>query len=171
MQNEMAQAITDLDQAIRLAPADAAAFNNRGAAYLRIGNYTKAATDLREALRLAPGFPNPHRHLAWLQATCPQAEYRDGAAAVANATRALELAGGKPVEWCATLAAAHAEAGNFEAAVQWQAKCLDESPAQARAEIQARLELYHARQPFRDRPASPSPASSGASGGGLSSPS
>jgi Flp pilus assembly protein TadD len=151
LQNQLERAIADLDQAIRLAPADAASFNNRGAAHLKVGNYTKASTDLREAIRLEPTFPNPYRHLAWLQATCPQPEYRDGAAAVANATRAIELAAGKPVEWFATLAAAHAEAGNFDEAIKVQTKCQDESTPETAVKWQVQLDLYRANQAFRDQ--------------------
>ncbi|HLJ92357.1 MAG TPA: tetratricopeptide repeat protein [Gemmataceae bacterium] len=143
------RAIADLHEAIQRDPSDAVAFNNRGAARLMAGDYPGAASDLREAIRLNPHFPNPYKHLAWLQATCPEAEYRDGSAAVAHATRALELANGKRTEWFSVLAAAHAEAGNFEEAVKWRTKCLDETPPQARPPLQNALSLYQARQPLR----------------------
>jgi tetratricopeptide (TPR) repeat protein len=146
-----ARAVADATEAILLAPSDALAFNNRGAAHLKAGAYAAARADFQEAIRLDPRLPNAHRHLAWLQATCPQAEFRDGAAAVANAVRALELNGGKPVEWFAVRAAAHAEAGDFAEAVEWQTRCLDESPPEAADALRARLELYQARQAYRDQ--------------------
>src|SRR5207253_6069724 len=110
------------NRAIRLDPRDAVAWNNRGTAYLKTGDYAKAAADLNEARRLDPQLPHAYKNLAWLQATCPRPEFRDGAQAVANAARALELIGDKAPDWWAILAAAHAETGNFEEAVQWQAK-------------------------------------------------
>jgi Zn-dependent membrane protease YugP/Flp pilus assembly protein TadD len=148
--NQFDRAVADLDEAIRLDPADGYAFNNRGAALARLGAHARAAADLREAIRLAPDLPNPYRHLAWLQATCPEPEFRNGAEAVANATRALELVGWKNEEWLPVLAAAHAEAGNFDQAAQWQRKCLEQSPNQSKPELESRLRLYAERKPFRD---------------------
>jgi len=147
---DFAGAIFDASQAIRLNPQDAVAFNNRGVALLKSGNYAQAAVDLREAIRLQPALPNPHRHLAWLQSTCPLPELRNGSEAVANATRALELAEWKPVDWLATLAAAHAETGDFAGARHWQTKCLEESPPEAESELRARLELYESAEPFHE---------------------
>jgi tetratricopeptide (TPR) repeat protein len=147
--NDFEHALTDLNEAIRLNPADAVAFNNRGAARLRAGSYAEAQADLTEAVRLNPKFPNPYKHLAWLQATCTEPKFRDGTAAVANVTRALELADWKPVDWFAVLAAAHAEAGNFEEATKWQTKCLDESPPEHQTELRNTLGLYQARRPLR----------------------
>src|SRR5262249_4904601 len=111
---EYDRALADLDEAIRLNATDAVTFNNRGVAWMRRGDYARASEDLLEAIRLDPRFPNPLKHLAWIQATCPLAELRQGEQGIANAARALELAGGKPIEWLEVLAAAHAEAGNFE---------------------------------------------------------
>ena len=147
---EFDRAIADLNQALRLNPNDALALNNRGAAFLKKGEYASAVADLRQAMRLKPDFPNPYKHLAWIQATCPDPQFRDGLQAVANAFRALQLTQWKPVEWLATLAAAHAENGDFDEAVKWQSKCLDESPAAAHADLEDALILYQARQRLRD---------------------
>jgi tetratricopeptide (TPR) repeat protein/Zn-dependent membrane protease YugP len=146
------RAAADLDESIRLNPNDEVAFNNRGVVFLKAGDYRRALADLAEATRLAPDFPNPYKHRAWLQATCPQAEFRAGAEAVANATRALELTSWKQTEWLAVLAAAHAEAGKWEQAIDWQTKCLESAPPEQRTQQEQRLALYQAGQPFRDQP-------------------
>jgi serine/threonine-protein kinase len=104
---------------------------------------------LRAAIQLDPKLPNSYRHLAWLQATCPEAAYRDGDEAVAHATRALELTDWKQCEWLDVLAAAHAEVGNFDEAIRWQQKCLDQWPNEMKSELRSRLELYEGGQPFR----------------------
>jgi hypothetical protein len=59
----------------------------------------------------------------------------------------------KPIEWLAVLAAAHAEAGDFEEAVRWQKKCLDGSLAAEKAKLQETLAQYRAGLPFRHQPA------------------
>ena len=50
-----------------------------------------------------------------------------------------------------TLAAAHAECGEFTKAAEWQKKAHDLAPASQKAEFQARLQLYRAEKPYRQR--------------------
>jgi Zn-dependent membrane protease YugP/Tfp pilus assembly protein PilF len=150
---DLDRAIADVNQALRFNPNDALALNNRGAAFLKKGEYVSAVADLRQAMCLRPDVPNPYKHLGWVQATCPDARFRDGLQAVANAFRGMQLAQWKPVDWLATLAAAHAENGDFEEAVKWQIKCIDESPETARTELEEALRLYQTRHPLRDRTA------------------
>jgi tetratricopeptide (TPR) repeat protein len=147
-----ALAIADLDKAIELDPIHAVAYNNRGAAYLKLGNYAAATADLQKAIDLKPEFPNPHKHLAWLKATCPLPDFLDGASAVAHAQRAEPLANENPAEYQALLAAAYAAAGDFTSAVACQSRCLELSPPQALAPMRERLTLYESHQPFRDAP-------------------
>jgi len=94
--------------------------------------------------------------LARLQATCPAAEFRDGAKAVENATKACELTNWKNPGYLNVLAAAYAEAGDFDAAVKWQKEAIDllteEQPSWWRAEFQARLKLYQSGKPYRETP-------------------
>jgi tetratricopeptide (TPR) repeat protein len=153
LKGDYTRALADLDKALELDPAEAFAYNNRGAAYLKMGNFAAATTDLQRALDLKPEFPNPHKHLAWLQATCPLADFRDGPSAVAHAQRALELAKENPAEYQAVLAAAYAEAGDFSRAVEWQSRCLEASPPESLAQMRERLKLYESQQPLRDRAA------------------
>jgi Zn-dependent membrane protease YugP/tetratricopeptide (TPR) repeat protein len=144
------RAISDQTEAIRLDPTDAIARNNRGAALLKLGNWAAAKEDLRAAVQLDPKLPNSFRHLAWLQATCPNPEYRTGTEAVSNATQALELTNWKQHEWYEVLAAAYAEAGNFEQAIHWQQKYLDASPADLRTMSEGRILLFRDGKPFRE---------------------
>ena len=94
--------------------------------------------------------------LAWLQATCPAAEFRDGAKAVENATKACELTNWKNPGYLNVLAAAYSEAGDFDAAVKWQKEAIDllteEQPSWWRADFQARLKLYQSSKPYRENP-------------------
>lgn len=150
LKGDCARALADLDKALELDPAEAFAYNNRGAAHFKIGDFAAATADLEKAFALKPDFPNPHKHLAWLQATCPLAEFRDGTSAVAHAQQALELTKENPAEYQAVVAAAYAEAGDFSRAAEWQSRCLEASPPEFLPQMRERLKLYESQQPFRE---------------------
>jgi hypothetical protein len=90
---------------------------------------------------------------AWLLATCPEAKYRDAPRALADAVRACELTGWKSPEYFEVIAAAYAEAGRFESAVEWQRAFLDRALYSAKIVDAARerLRLYEQKQPARIR--------------------
>jgi tetratricopeptide (TPR) repeat protein len=148
---EFGRAVDAYSEAIRLDPRYAAAYNNRGLVWHRTREYGRALTDLTQAAHLGPGEAWPHNNLAWLWATCPDPGFRDGTRAVRSATLACELSGWR--DWCAmeTLAAAHAEAGDFPAAVKWQEKAqVLYTDAKYKEQGLARLALYKAKKPYRE---------------------
>ena len=51
------RAIKDYDEAIRLQPDLATAYNNRGIAYGNLGQQQRAIVDFNEAIRMAPSDP------------------------------------------------------------------------------------------------------------------
>ena len=69
-----------------------------------------------------------------------------------SATKVCESTDWKQYLWLDTLAAAHAENGEFDEAQKWQLKAIDLAPAHEKAELHARLELYKTGQPFREEP-------------------
>jgi tetratricopeptide (TPR) repeat protein len=147
------KAVTDFNQAIRLDPELARAYDGRGLAQEKIGEFAKAIADHREALRLNPQSSSASNNLAWVLATCPKAELRDGQKAVEYATKACQLTAWKDPFCLGTLAAANAEVGKFDDAVGWQKKALEFPQAygtEALAKARARLTLYEGRQPYRE---------------------
>jgi cytochrome c-type biogenesis protein CcmH/NrfG len=90
-------------------------------------NYEDRLATLKETVRSDPDNVEACIDLAWLLATCPDAYIRDGRRAVSLARHALELAHDHP-NLPETLAAAYAEAGNFELAVHWRTESLDSLP-------------------------------------------
>lgn len=110
----------------------------------------------REALRLDPNFLPALNNLAWLRATCPQAELRDGREAVQLAERACQLSRRRVTSFLGALAAAYAEAGRFSDAV----KTIQEAQALAQASGATNLLPVHAQmlarfqagKPFHERP-------------------
>lgn len=138
---------------IQLRPGFSLAYNNRGYAYLMSGQYELALADLQKAIELDPKHPNAYKNLAWLMATCPETRYRDGATAVEHARRALELGGQKNAAWLDVLAAAHAEAGHYPEAIEWEEKAIAaEANRPDVSEYERRLELYREGRAFRRKP-------------------
>jgi len=94
--------------------------------------------------------------LAWLQATSPVAEFRDGKNAIKYATKACELTNWKNLHYLDTLAASYAEAGNFESAVKWQKEAMkllsEKHPSNWKTDSESRLNLYLSGKPYRQRP-------------------
>jgi hypothetical protein len=87
-----------------------------------------------------------------VEATCRDAQYRDGKLAVASATRACELTNWQDSSTLGTLAAACAEAGDFAAAVKWQEKAVALTVPPAPAELaRERLALYVAGKAYRQK--------------------
>jgi tetratricopeptide (TPR) repeat protein len=91
---------------------------------------------------------------AWLLATCPNDRFRNGKTAIDYASRANTAFKGSVPGILDTLAAAHAEAGDFKNAVDWQDKAIQAAQARNRVEVvkdmRSRLELYRAQKPYRE---------------------
>jgi tetratricopeptide (TPR) repeat protein len=144
--------IDDWSQAIRLNPDDAAALAMRGYSHFLASQFDDAATDYYSALRIDPASAFTYNNLAWMRATCPVANQRNGPEAVKTATKACELTRWSVWGYIDTLAAAYAETGDFEQAVKFQkitfrAKSLSEKD---RKTLQRHLQLYQQRQPDHD---------------------
>ncbi|MBX9624873.1 MAG: tetratricopeptide repeat protein [Gemmataceae bacterium] len=127
----------------------------RGHAFALHNAHAAAVEKARQAAADAPDDPAAANALAWLLATCPDGLHRDGRRAVELATKACEKSGWKEAKYLDTLAAAHAEAGEPEKAVEYQQKALaDEAYRLASGDAaRARLVLYGAGVPHRDAPA------------------
>jgi tetratricopeptide (TPR) repeat protein len=144
-------AIVDFSEALRIDPKSVSAFRLRGITYGRKGQYKHATADLQEALRLDPQDARTCQELAWLKAVCPEARQRDGKMAVELATKACELSAWKDARCLDTLAAAYAEDGQFQQAVQWEMKALELAHEHDKAPFQARRELYDNGKPYRGK--------------------
>jgi Flp pilus assembly protein TadD len=143
--------VGELAAAVRLDPRNAEAHNNLGAILVKQGRVEEAMAHYTEALRHDPDDAEVHNNRAMIWAASPEARYRDGRRAVEAATRACELTGWTDPRTLDTLAAAYAEAGDFEAAVKWQATALDLlTDVRERQDFRARLELYRNRRPYRE---------------------
>jgi tetratricopeptide (TPR) repeat protein len=148
---DVEKAIADFTEAIRLNPNLVEARWDRGTAHGKKGDFGKATADYNEILRLSPKNAGAHNSLAWLLATCPEERFRDGQRAIDHATQACELTKWKGWADLDTLAAAYAEAGNFDKAVEFQQKALALVTKDAEKDgPRERLKLYRDRKPYRE---------------------
>ena len=148
---EFDRAIADFTEAIRIQPRYALAYANRGMAYRAKKDYEHAIDDYTQAIRLDSKNSVALNNRAWLWAVCPDAKFRDGTRAVESATRACELTAWKSANNVDTLAAACAEAGDFESAVRWQQKAQPLFPdEETRARGKERLNFYKLGKPYRE---------------------
>jgi tetratricopeptide (TPR) repeat protein len=136
--------------AIWLKPDDPKHYYRRGMAYEHAGRYREALADFQAATKLNDGFEMAFNEDAWLLATCPQADCRDGKSAVMFAIKARDLSSGNDPGALDTLATAYAEAGDFDQAVAWETKCLADPnlPEDRAPEIKARLALFQDYKPY-----------------------
>ncbi|GEM_PF-3189155 len=114
-------------------------------------NLTQAVADYEAGLKAEPDSLSCIGRLAWLLATCPDESVRDGERAVELATRACELTDWKDANHIDTLAAALAEAGQFDEAVKRQQQALEIPDAfdeEERKRVEARLRLYESGKPY-----------------------
>ena len=145
------KAFADCSEAIRLEPRNAAFYETRGLALASKKEIEKALNDFNEAIRIDPRYAHAYNSRAWLWATCPDNRYRDGRRAIESASKACELSEYTDAFHVGTLAAAHAEAGEFEAAVKWQLKANALYPdAKDLKDGEARLKLYQDKEPYRE---------------------
>lgn len=149
-------AIADFTAAAELDPDNVEPIVERAATWEELKDWEAAARDYRAAQKIAPDQPRALRGAAWLMAACPEERYRDARRGIDTARRAAELdeqLEGQISAWSwDVLAAAQANAGQWEDAVESAGRALDVAddldPATAEA-VAGRLRLYQSHQPFR----------------------
>ena len=102
----------------------AVAINSRESAKKHKQEYDRAIADYTQAIRIDPKDANAYGNLAWLLSTCGTKGVRDGKKSIELATKACELSQWNNAECLESLAAAHAELGNFKEAVKCQKQAI-----------------------------------------------
>ncbi len=149
---EVDKAAADFSKAVEIDPKNASAFTDLGSAFLARKEYAKAIQDFSNAIDLDPGYALAYSNLAWILSTCPDKNLRDGQQAVEYAAKACVL-DGRMAYYLGSWAAALAEAGRFDEAVECQQKALDSAAGyseQDKTKARQRLELYQGGKPYRD---------------------
>jgi tetratricopeptide (TPR) repeat protein len=150
---DLGKALADIDEAVRLRPDSTHMLTTRGLIRMRKADYAGAAKDFDEAQKADDANPYAHNALAWLLATCPDADVRSGRRAVTHAEKAVELTERKHGAFLDTLAAAYAEVQRFDDAIRVQQEALGDREFLLGSGNQAneRLELYRQRKAYREK--------------------
>jgi GlpG protein len=112
------------------------------------GNYSAAAKAYETAVQKSEKSAELLNAYAWLLATAPAANVRDGKKALELARKAADLTGWKEPVILDTVAAACAETGDFDSAVKWQTAAVESGLNDE--EVHRHLKLYQQRKPVRD---------------------
>lgn len=159
------KAIEACSEIIEADADNARALRTRGDAYLNIGRHAEAVADFDRALEVSAEDLGVLNNLAWVLATSPVDEVRDGQRAVQLATKAGELSAYQMPHILSTLAAAYAETGDFDSAMKWSEKAVElgkDDPSYE--QLTQELAGYREGKPWRemqqaeDKPKSPSPS-------------
>ncbi|MCG8449139.1 MAG: tetratricopeptide repeat protein [Pirellulales bacterium] len=127
------------------------ALRSRGDLYLNIGKHEEAITDFEQAIKIQPEDTGLLNNLAWVLATSPESELRNGPRAVELATKACQLTEHKLPHILSTLAAAFAESGDFETAIKWSQKSVEMDDPEHGLQLKKELDSYRAGKPWRER--------------------
>lgn len=150
-----AEAIEALNRVLQIDEDNELALRLRADMYLFVGRHEEAIDEFNRTLETAPDDTQVLNNYAWTLATSPFDGIRDGARAVELAEKAAELTEFNAPHILSTLAAAHAEAGDFDQAVRFaeqavtkaqEMELLDQYDGQLEAEVQA----YKDKQPWRE---------------------
>ncbi len=163
------QAIDMLSGVLDRDPKNASVLRSRGDAYLAVGDHAEAIADYEKALTNldednetdAIILPSVLNNLAWVLATSPKDEVRNGARSLQLGLRAVEMTDESEGHILSTLAAGYAESGDFENAVKWSEKAVEAAKKELEEgaseesvqlkQLQEELESYRVKEPWREK--------------------
>jgi protein O-mannosyl-transferase len=155
MQGRLDEAGEQFSEALRLQPQLPDAHYQLGVVLSMQHKTTEAVAHYRMALNLQSAMLDALNNLAWILATDPHAEIRNGAEAVRLARRACALTQDSRPLLLGTLAAAYAEAGQFDEAIASAQKAHDLAVAQGRSRVAAKnlelLELFRSHHAYHEK--------------------
>lgn len=152
---EIEKASSDFEEALKNSPDSSSCLSFRALALSWAGDFENAAKDSRHAFELYSNNEWFYKNYAWILATCPDERYRDGKLASEHAAKACEMRSREDHEFLDVHAAAQAELGKFDQAIQLESRAIalaSEKPGLkvALAAYEARQKLYQNGQKFRD---------------------
>jgi tetratricopeptide (TPR) repeat protein len=147
-------AVRDCNEALRQYRGCVEAALLRANINIHLGKYSEALKEFNSLASLHPRFVTLARVLsdrAWFYSTCPDGSFRNGQQAVKDAKAACSIMVWKDENMIDTLAAAYAEIGDFNSAVQYaqQALAIKSISATDSKRIHRHLESFQQHKPIR----------------------
>jgi protein O-mannosyl-transferase len=153
LRGNASEAVTHLETVLKTSPENASAQFYLGQARASLRQMDPALAHLRAAVRLRPDWPDALGALAWILATAPDIQHRNGGEALTLVQTISTVTDQRQPTLLDTLAAAYAEVGRFDDAVLTAQRALDRARSfgntNLAAEIGARIHLYQKHQPYR----------------------
>jgi tetratricopeptide (TPR) repeat protein len=147
-------AIAEWQAALQIQPGNAELHNNLATVFLKQGRIAEAMAEWRTTLRLEPGKVATEISLAWILATAPEDALRDGRRALNLAQQANVTSADRNLMTWRVLAAAYAETGQFQEAINAAKEGARRAQAYRQSSIvqqlQLDLSLYQQEIPLRD---------------------
>lgn len=143
-------ALSDFEKAIGISSDNSAAYAGRAVVYQSQGEHKSAIADYEKALQIEPELVTSKAGLAWLLSVSRESSLRDGKRAKQLAAAACEATDWENWAFVDVYAAACAEAGEFDLAIEnvTQAILLAANVTNV-SELKERLALYQDKKPYR----------------------
>lgn len=161
-QNRVDEAISVWKQGLEIQPSDSLTHALLGVALSHNHRYKDAIMHFERAVQIKPDFWFARSQWAWILATCPSNEVRNGRQAIQIATPLIEIAQNQSPKALDIVAAAYAEAGDFSNAVKFAQRAVElsrmnkeekfpiKTPAYTTETLLLRLNLFRQGQPYRE---------------------
>jgi len=156
-QGRYEDALAMLERALEIEADHGGARSELADTLLKTGRAPEALEIYRGLLAVSPGNAELANRLAWYLATLPDTQLRDGAEAVRLAELACQQTDFQHPSYLSTLAAAYAEAGDFEQAMRTAEQAMELASATGLEQLAAanreRVKQFRAGQAVRVDPA------------------
>ena len=151
MASKVKEALIEFDLILAKNKGNTAALYWRADTRLNIGDHQGARKDYERVLEANPKHEATLNNLAWLLATSPEDVLRDGKRAIELALQASESSQYKKPHILSTLAAAYAETGAYDKAVEWSNKAVELGRDDIQGQLEAELKSYQQKKPWREK--------------------
>ena len=158
MDDRPRKALRIAERLISAEPTDWQALRLRGDVLLALGRHADAINDYEEAIKNIPedeeDLSGVLNNLSWVLSTSPEDSVRNGDRALETGLKACELTEYKKSHILSTLAAAYAELGQFDKAIEWSTKAVElgtKEEAEQIDQLKEELKSYQEKKPWREK--------------------
>jgi tetratricopeptide (TPR) repeat protein len=124
-------------------------------ALLNVGKHPEAKETFEKIVKVTPDDEVMINNLSWMLSTSPDDKLRDGKRALELALKACELSNYDEAYILSTLAAAYAELGDFDKALEWSQKSValsekEDNNEERLEDLKKELESYKNKKVWRE---------------------